>query len=81
MRATNGEFAFFSDKATITSDPVDKEFFGVYGVMETPDLQNKLKKIANGGFHHHAVITKTDVVDAVNEALTKYLGYTHIDIQ
>lgn len=81
MRATNGELAFFSDKATITADPVDKEFFGVYGVMETADLQNKLKKIAGGGFHHHAVITKTDVVDAVNEALTKYLGYTYIDIQ
>ncbi len=80
MRATNGELAFFSDKAVITSDPVDKEFFGVYGVMETSDLQNKLKKIANGGFHHHAIITKTDVVDALNEALTKYLGYTYVNI-
>ena len=49
--------------------------------METSDLQNKLKKIANGGFHHHVIITKTDVVDALNEALTKYLGYTYINIQ
>lgn len=80
MRATNGELAFFSDKIAITDDPVDKEFFGVYGVMETEDLQNKLKKIANGGFHHHAIVTLTDVVDGVNEALTKYLGYTQVNI-
>ena len=48
--------------------------------METPDLQNKLKKIADGGFHHHAIITQTDVLEALNEALSKYLGYTHVDI-
>ena len=48
--------------------------------METPDLQNKLKKIADGGFHHHAIITQTDVFEALNEALSKYLGYTHVDI-
>ncbi len=80
MRATNGSLAFFSDRAVITDDPVSKEFFGIYGVMETSDLQSKLKKIANAGFHHHAIITKTDVVDAVNEALTKYLDYTYVDI-
>lgn len=80
MRATNGELAFFSDRAVITDDPVDKEFFGIHAVMETSDLQNKLKKIANGGFHHHAIITRTDVFDALNEALTKYLGYTLVDI-
>ncbi len=80
MRATNGELAFFSDRAVITDDPVDGDFFGVHAVMETPDLQNKLKKIADGGFHHHAIITQTDVFEALNEALSKYLGYTHVDI-
>ena len=80
MRATNGEIAFFSDTVTMTDDPVDSSFFGVYGVMETEDLQNKLKKIANGGFHHHAIVTPTDVAAGVNDALTTYLGYTKVEI-
>ena len=80
MRATNGTLAFFTDKGVVTNDPVDKEFFGVYGVYKSENLQKKLKGIANGGFHHHAIVCKTDVVDALREALEKYLGYTYTEI-
>ena len=80
MRATNGELAFYLDTGVITDDPVDDAFFGIHGVLQTSDLQNKLKKIADGGFHHHTIITGTDVADAVNEALERYLGYTKLSL-
>ena len=81
MRATNGELAFYTDTGVIVDGPVDAEFFGVHGILQTPDLQNKLKKIADNGFHHHTIITRTDVLDAVNEALGRYLGFREIPIR
>jgi len=38
------------------------------------------EKLANEGFRHHAIITSGDHVRAVEEALSKYLGYTRIKL-
>lgn len=78
MHTENGQVRFFVEKAEITNDPVEEAFFGTSGVMQMGNLQDKLYTMANEGFRHHAIITTGDHVRAVKEALSKYLGYTHI---
>ena len=78
MRTENGEVQFYADTANIVDAPVAPEFFGVYAVLETPDLQKKLKAMSDAGFRHHVAITRGDVADALSEAFTKYLGYRRI---
>lgn len=80
VRTEDGEVRYFVESARITDDPVEAEFFGTPGVMQMEDLQNKLFNMANEGFRHHAIITSGDHVRAVNEALSKYLGYTHVEL-
>ena len=80
MRTENGRLQFFIGEGRLTGDPVEKEFFGVSGVLQMENLQDKLYTIGAGGFHHHAAIVPDTVADAVTEAFTKYLGYQQIKI-
>ena len=54
--------------------------FGCGGVAEIPDLQNKLIKLARGGFKHHTSIGVETVKEILKEAFTTYLGYDWVDI-
>ena len=78
VRTENGEVRYFAERAEVTDDQVESEFFGTPGVMKKEGLQDMLYGMANEGFRHHAIITPGDHVRAVTEALTKYLGYTRI---
>lgn len=77
-RTENGEVHYYVEKGVITDDPIEDAFFGTPGVIEIEDLQNKLFHMQEEGFRHHAIITPGDHVRAVEEALSKYLGYTRI---
>ena len=44
------------------------------------NLQDKLFSLQHDGFRHHAIITPGDHVREVEEALSKYLGYTRIKL-
>jgi len=80
MRTDNGEFRYFVEKADILDIKVDEGFFGTYGVMSLPGLQTKLRHMSEEGFRHHAIITEGDHVRKIREALSKYLGYTEVEI-
>lgn len=80
MRTEAGQLCFYADRARITDDPVEKEFFGISGVLEMPNLQSKLNNISRNGFRHHVVITSGDVEEVLAEAFVNYLGYKRISI-
>ncbi len=80
MRTENGEFRYFVEKAEILDIKVNEGFFGTYGVMGLPGLQEKLRHMSEEGFRHHAIITEGDHVRKIREALSKYLGYTEVQI-
>lgn len=80
MRTENGETRYYVEKAEVLDTELDRRFFGTYGVVEIPSLQAKLKHMGEEGFRHHAIITEGDYVEAMREALTKYLGYTEIKL-
>ena len=50
------------------------------GVAEIDDLQNKLIKLARGGFKHHTAICEGHYKAILEEAFTTYLGYDWVDI-
>ena len=76
----DGKIIIYASEAKITEDPIEAEFFGCGGVAEIDDLQNKLIKLARGGFKHHTAICEGHVKEILQEAFTTYLGYDWVDI-
>ena len=76
----DGKIIVYASEAKFTDDPIEDTFFGCGGVAEIPDLQNKLIKLARGGFKHHTAICEGHVKDILEEAFTTYLGYEWVDI-
>ncbi|NLG26235.1 MAG: hypothetical protein GX558_12825, partial [Clostridiales bacterium] len=80
VRTENGEIQYYLERAEVTGDPVESAFFGTPGVMRLPGLQQKLMRMSEAGFRHHAIIARGDCTRAVREALTKYLGYRCVEL-
>ncbi len=76
----DGKLKVYTSEAKFTADPIEKEFFGCGGVAEIPDLQNKLIRLAKGGFKHHTTVGMGHMKAILDEAFTTYLGYELIDI-
>ena len=70
----------YASEARFTGEPIEKEFFGCGGVAEIPDLQNKLLRLARGGFKHHTTVGRGRMKGILTEAFKTYLGYEVIDI-
>jgi L-fucose isomerase-like protein len=70
----NGQILSYLGEAQLTNDPLST--FGGYGVVEIPDFQRLLKFICENGFEHHVAINPSRVASALDEAFTKYLGWT-----
>jgi len=71
----DGKLIVYASQGRFTDDPIEDEFFGCGGVAEIPDLQNKLIKLARGGFKHHTSIGVGYMKDVLLEAFNVYLGY------
>ena len=69
----NGKILAYLGEGDLTNDPL--KTFGGYGVIQVPNLQKLLRHICENGFEHHVAINLSQVASAVNEALTKYLGW------
>ena len=76
----NGKLKVYASEARFTGEPIEKEFFGCGGVAEIPDLQNKLLRLARGGFKHHTTVGRGRMKGILTEAFKTYLGYEVIDI-
>ncbi|MBN1139496.1 MAG: fucose isomerase [Anaerolineae bacterium] len=57
----------------LTADPLDT--FGGFGVVEIPHFQDLLRHICIHGYEHHVAVNRTQVADALDEALTRYMGW------
>ena len=77
----DGKLKVYASEARFTDDVIEKEFFGCGGVAEIPDLQNKLLKLAKGGFKHHTTVGVGHMKYVLEEAFKTYLGYEVIDIE
>ena len=63
----DGKIVIYASEAKFTDDPIEDAFFGCGGVAEIPDLQDKLIKLARGGFKHHTAIAEGHVKEILKE--------------
>jgi L-fucose isomerase-like protein len=69
----NGKVASYVGEGRFTEDKLDT--FGGYGVIEVPNFQKLLQFICQNGYEHHVAATKSAVAEAIEDALTTYLGW------
>ena len=64
----------YMGEGEITGDEV--ESFGGYGVVRIPRFQRLLAHICTHGYEHHVAMNPSHVADAVEEAFSRYLGWS-----
>ncbi len=68
-----GVIRAYVGEGELTGDPLDT--FGGRGVIEIPNFQDLLRFICENGYEHHVAVNRSQVAAAVNEALSKYMGW------
>ena len=76
----DGKLDVYVDEGEITKDKIENGYFGCAGVAKIGDLQNKLIKLARGGFKHHTSIAPGHMKAVLEEAFKTYLGYEVVEI-
>ena len=77
----DGKLKIYVSEAKFTGEPIENGYFGCGGVAEIPDLQNKLLRLAKGGFKHHTTVGVGHMKYVLEEAFGTYLGYEITDIE
>jgi L-fucose isomerase-like protein len=68
-----GVIRAYLGEGQLTDDPL--ETFGGYGVIEIPNFQRLLHHICENGYEHHVAVNLSQCAAAVDEALSKYMGW------
>ncbi len=79
-KTENGKLTIYASEGDFTDDEIEDGFFGCGGVAQIPDLQNKLIKLARGGFKHHTTVGMGNMKKVLEEAFRVYLKYDVVDI-
>lgn len=75
LKTENGEICTFITEGKLTEETLPKEFFGLGTVFEKENVEQMLKYMATNGYRHHVALSKGNYASAIEEALSKYLGY------
>ena len=79
-KTEDGKLIIYAGEGEFTDDLIEEGFFGCGGVAKINGLQDKLIKLARGGFKHHTTVGKGHCKDILEEAFCNYLGYEYISI-
>ncbi len=77
----DGRIRIYASEAEFTADPIEEAYFGCAGVCELPDMEDKMIRLAKGGFKHHTCVGVGHMRSILQEAFTTYLGYDWVDIE
>lgn len=80
-KTEDGKITIYFSEGEFTDDPIEDAFFGCGGVARIDDLQNKLLRLARGGFKHHTTVANGHVKRILEEAFRYYLGYDVVSIE
>ncbi len=69
-----GRITGYVGEGRFTADPL--ETFGGAGVVEIPNMQKLLRYICENGYEHHVAASFSSVAPAVQEAASRYLGWS-----
>lgn len=76
----DGKLVIYASEGEFTEDVIEDGYFGCGGVARIPNLQDKLIKLARGGFKHHTSVGVGHMQAILKEAFTTYLGYDWVEI-
>ena len=79
--AEDGKITVYFSEGEFTGDDIEKDYFGCAGVAHISGLQDKLIRLARGGFKHHTTVANGQLKAVLEEALGTYLGYDVISIE
>ncbi len=68
-----GSIRAYLGEGLLTDDPL--ETFGGFGVVQIPNFQALLHHICANGYEHHVAVNRSQVADALHEALARYMGW------
>ena len=80
VASVDGKVVVYATEAEFTDDPIESSYFGCAGVCAVPNLQDKMIRLAKGGFKHHTCVGVGHMKDILKEAFTTYLGYEWVEI-
>lgn len=80
-KTEDGKITIYFSEGEFTGEPIEKEFFGCGGVARIDNLQDKLIRLARGGFKHHTTVANGHVKKILEEAFKYYLGYDVVSIE
>ena len=76
----DGKLIVYASEAAFTNDPIESSYFGCAGVAEIANLEDKLIRLARGGFKHHTSVGMGHMKEILKEAFTTYLHYDWVEI-
>ena len=79
-KTEDGKITIYFSEGKFTGEEIEKEFFGCGGVAHIDNLQDKLLRLARGGFKHHTTVANGSVKNVLEEAFKIYLGYDVVSI-
>ena len=77
----DGKLIAYVSEGEFTDDIIEDGFFGCGGVAKINNLQDKLIKLARGGFKHHTSVGVGNLKNIIEEAFGTYLGYDLVGIE
>lgn len=76
----DGKIVVYASEGCFTEDKIEEGYFGCAGVAQIPGLQDKLLRLARGGFKHHTCVGMGHMKEILKEAFTTYLHYDWVEI-
>ena len=80
-KTEDGKITVYFSEGEFTDDNIEDAFFGCGGVARIDGLQDKLIRLARGGFKHHTTVANGHVKAVLEEAFGIYLGYDVVSIE
>lgn len=79
-KTENGKITVYFSEGEFTGDDIEEAYFGCAGVARISGLQDKLLRLARGGFKHHTTVARGHLKRVLEEAFTYYLHYDVVSI-
>ena len=75
VKTENGKVCAFVTEGEFTDDVIEEAFFGTGKVVEKKNINDLSNYMAENGYKHHLAVSFGHCAEAVNKAMSKYLGY------
>ena len=65
----DGKIKIYASEAEFTDDPIEDAYFGCAGVCQIPNMEDKMIRLARGGFKHHTCVGVGHMKDILKRSI------------